>query len=526
MRRWPIALMSLMLCVVTVALWMAPIAKNTSASEDPLVVMLDPGHGGNDVGTHRGDAIESIINEKLVAACRKELATYDNVLVYATRVGDNYIANWNRQTYAQEVGADLFVSFHINAYPADTSVNGAEVYVPYGNWKPELAKEAKALANTILTKLSSVELTGYGLKNDRLRNRGIRTRLVQDDQWLFYPDGSASDYYEVIRTGVRYDIPSMIIEHAYIDNEADRKMLCDDKALEKLGQATAKAIAEQYQLKKTGKTCQQPNLTMQTAAVYMGQMPSRCTVGSSPISLTASGGSGTGAYVFNSSNPKVIRIEGNQAYVVGAGDSTISVTRSGDATYAPRSIELETFVKVKVTGVTGQLTLKVTDNFRTEDGKQNVVLQCTPSVDGGDAVPTGTVTFSKNGVQLGTAQFDQNGVCTYTAKGLETGEYAFTAAYAQGTFDGFTLSNSGAVVYQVIATEATPTPVATPTPEDTVTGTPDAVTPTVTPVPNQADEGGFMSLLLNKTSLIILGIVVALILVAVLVLMIGKMKKY
>ena len=52
------------------------------------------------------------------------------------------------------------------------------------------------------------QLTSLGL-----HNRGTQIRNAKEDN---YPDGSAADYYAVIRHCKEYGIPGIIVEHAYV----------------------------------------------------------------------------------------------------------------------------------------------------------------------------------------------------------------------------------------------------------------------------------------------------------------------
>lgn len=466
---------SFILCMLLVCSLIPAREQTYAEASNPFVVMLDPGHGGSDGGAVRGDNYERIFNEKLADACRAELVQYDNVLVYVTREYDTDITTYARSMYAKRVQADLFVSFHINAND-DSSAKGAEIYVPHGNWKPDIAVEARNLANRILENFESLDLPGYGLANNHLKNRGVKTRLIQNDTRLFYPDGSKGDYYEVIRMGIHNNIPSMIIEHAFISNPAELAMLRDDAALKKLGKATAQAIVAQYGLTKTGKTLKQTVLKDQTSVVNIGKTQTAFTVGSKPYTLTASGGTGTGEYVFYSNNPKVVRIEGNQAYIVGAGDVRISVTKYEDDTYLPRSLPDINRPSVKVSPIETQLKLSVVGNYRGENNTQIVVLSCTPAA-GTEygAVPYGKVTFYKDNAPIGTAQFGEDGTCTMQVTGVEPGACIFTATYQAGEFDGFDMRASQAVSYVVEATTATMQPSVSPAPSD---GTPENSLPT------------------------------------------------
>ncbi|MBR5501207.1 MAG: N-acetylmuramoyl-L-alanine amidase, partial [Clostridia bacterium] len=498
-------LFSLLLCCALIVSCVPATNNTTVQAADPLIVMLDPGHGGEDPGVVRGTNEESTFNLKIAEACKAELATYDNVIVYMTRVIENDISTYERSMYAKQLNADVFISFHINSY-SDASVGGAEIYVPCGNYRPQLATKASQLANKILANLTALELPGYGLTNDRLNNRKLQIKNAKDELYE-YPDGSKGDYYEVIRMGVRNNIPAMIIEHAFITNPADLKMLQDDEALKKLGQATAKAIATQYGLTKTGNALEQPVQTGQTQEVFLGSVPSNVTVGDAPFTLTATGGAATGEYVYYTNNPDIIRIEGNKAYIVGAGEAKLRVTRYGGGTLTPRSATFSS--KVTVNAVQTQLQLSVVDNYRGQNG-QTVTLQCKPATGTQNgAVPSGTVTFYRDQTKIGTAKFDSNGICQMQAAGLQPGNYTFSVTYEAGNFDGFTIANSQPLSYFVEETSATPMS----TPE-----TPVLETPILSETSTPKQDGGFMDTLGSSPVLIILGVGILLVVVAIIVL--------
>ena len=91
-------------------------------------IVIDPGHGGKDPGTtNRGLAIKEKdfvldISQRLRALLQGR--GYDVVL---TRDKDEYIALSDRPAVANRVGADLFISVHLNAVDSK-SVHGTETY--------------------------------------------------------------------------------------------------------------------------------------------------------------------------------------------------------------------------------------------------------------------------------------------------------------------------------------------------------------------------------------------------------------
>ena len=103
---------------------------------------------------------------------------------------------------------------------------------------PDVANEAKEIANEILSKLSSIGL-----------NMGFLTQ--ESDDGGKYPNGQPSDYMAIIRYGILANLPSMIVEHGFVSNPADcEKYYGSDAKIRALGVADAQAIAEYYGLKK------------------------------------------------------------------------------------------------------------------------------------------------------------------------------------------------------------------------------------------------------------------------------------
>ena len=96
------------------------------------VIVIDPGHGGNDPGT---TGITGIKEKHVVLAVSlrlAELLRQDPTLeVHLLRTRDNYVEPWRRGEIASELKGQrfgLFVSIHANAMPNDSVTRGAEVY--------------------------------------------------------------------------------------------------------------------------------------------------------------------------------------------------------------------------------------------------------------------------------------------------------------------------------------------------------------------------------------------------------------
>lgn len=218
---------------------------STARYNGNVVVVLDPGHDGTHGGSSANGFVEAQLNLKIAQYCKAELEEYYGVTVYMTRDsascpnggGDNKSCLQRRADIARDMGANLFVSLH-NNYSSASSASGAEIWYPNQNYNPWTSQVGGSAASKILEQLTSLGL----------HNRGTQIRNANEDK---YPDGSAADYYAVIRHCKEYGIPGIIVEHAFMSNSSDAaNFLSNDEGLKKLGVADATGIAQYYGLKK------------------------------------------------------------------------------------------------------------------------------------------------------------------------------------------------------------------------------------------------------------------------------------
>lgn len=219
---------------------------STARYNGNVVVVLDPGHDGTHGGSSANGFVEAQLNLKIAQYCKAELEEYRGVTVYMTRDssscpsggGDNGLCIQRRADIARNMGANLFVSLH-NNYSDSPSASGAEVWYPNQNYNPWTSQVGGSAASKILEQLTSLGL----------HNRGTQIRNAKIDK---YPDGSAADWYGVIRHCKEYGIPGIIVEHAFMSNSSDAaNFLSNDAQLQRLGVADATGIANYFGLSKT-----------------------------------------------------------------------------------------------------------------------------------------------------------------------------------------------------------------------------------------------------------------------------------
>lgn len=210
-----------------------------------VVVVIDPGHDATHAGARANGLKEEELNLKIARYCKAELEEYSGVQVYLTRTGTacpypgtgSVDCNANRVAASARVGADYYVSIHLNS-AGSSSAKGSEVYYPNANYNPAIGVDGANLARYISRQLGALGLNQSGIKT---RNSGDGTK---------YPDGSLADYYGVIRRSKEAGITAVIVEHAFLTNGSDAAFLSSESNLQRLGVADATGIANYLGLTK------------------------------------------------------------------------------------------------------------------------------------------------------------------------------------------------------------------------------------------------------------------------------------
>lgn len=217
-----------------------------------VVIVLDPGHGGEDVGAVNYDIPlnEADLNLAIALACRDELLRYEGVDVYMTHEGlpeDVRLVIDERVAFAESVDADILISLHCNDAESKTA-NGAEIYVSHSTYNKNYKRESTELAVCILKQFRKLDIT----------IRGVKTRLSGGDRVYTHSDGSTEigDYYGVIGETIgKYNIPGILVEHGFM--YGDSKHFDSPEKLAELGKADARGIAEFFGLKLKNQTAQE-----------------------------------------------------------------------------------------------------------------------------------------------------------------------------------------------------------------------------------------------------------------------------
>lgn len=210
-----------------------------------IVVVLDPGHGGHDPGAldSTGKYHEDVINYEVANRVYALLAAHEGVLrVEMSRGEDEYLKPAERGQYAQEQGADLFVSLHLNS--DESKGRGFECYpvVPGNRWHEESVAFARML-------VEEVEPTGLPIRGgDGLYYAfyvgGARKVLVNAGEYNGRYEGEKS--FGVLETA---GCPAVLVEQWYISSAEDMRMFNKEDGYDTMALCVYHAICRYYDLR-------------------------------------------------------------------------------------------------------------------------------------------------------------------------------------------------------------------------------------------------------------------------------------
>ncbi|MBR4724723.1 MAG: N-acetylmuramoyl-L-alanine amidase [Lachnospiraceae bacterium] len=173
------------------------------------LVVVDAGHGGKDSGAvSENELYEKNMVLSIALYTREELIK-KGYGVYMSRTDDTFVGLNARAQKANELGADVFVSIHLNSYPQAESVAGVEAWTYDREGNPEFAE---ILAEHVSEAMNS-------------RNRGV-------------------SFAKNLVVTSKTNMPSVIIECGYITNKEELLKLNSAEYQQSVAKAIAEAVDE------------------------------------------------------------------------------------------------------------------------------------------------------------------------------------------------------------------------------------------------------------------------------------------
>ncbi|TQD41310.1 N-acetylmuramoyl-L-alanine amidase, partial [Marilutibacter aestuarii] len=216
----------------------------------PLVIAIDPGHGGQDPGAIGKNGKRE---KDVTLAVSRELARQINATpglkAFLTRDSDVFIPLNRRAVLARQAKADIFVSIHADA-AENRAARGASVYVL--SLRGATSQRARWLAD----KENAADLIG-GVRLESTNNTlaSVLIDLTQSGQMK--ASGEAAEHvleslgrvgqkrrveqanFAVLRTS---DMPAMLVETGFISNPDEERLLTDPGYQRKIASAVLDGV--------------------------------------------------------------------------------------------------------------------------------------------------------------------------------------------------------------------------------------------------------------------------------------------
>ncbi len=202
----------------------------------PIMIALDPGHGGVDPGAQRRGQDEADLMLIFAIELREVLLRSGLFDVVLTREGDWFVSLPERVTIARSAGARAFLSLHADALEAGRA-RGATVYT-LSETASDAASEALAEAHDRADLLAGVDLAGSddevaGVLLDLARLETAPRSAALADHIVAGLDRAGANLHRHPRLEAGFsvlkaaDIPSVLVELGFISDPEDLANLLD-----------------------------------------------------------------------------------------------------------------------------------------------------------------------------------------------------------------------------------------------------------------------------------------------------------
>ena len=221
-----------------------------------ITIAIDPGHGGEDPGAHgEHGTLEKNVTLAIARRVQAKLNQIDNIHAVLTRDGDYFIPLAERVNKARRMNADLFVSIHADAFiRPDASGSSVFTLSEHG--------ATSAAARWLAKSENNADLVG-GINVD-VKDKNLARTLIDLSQTATNNDSrrlahSVLDQLssvnrlhrgQVEEAGFAVlkapDIPSILVETAFISNPEEEKRLSDEAYQDHLASAIVDGIKRYF----------------------------------------------------------------------------------------------------------------------------------------------------------------------------------------------------------------------------------------------------------------------------------------
>jgi len=229
-------------------------AKPSKKAAKMVTIMLDPGHGGEDPGAigTRG-SMEKHVTLSIARRLRQRIEADPGMRAVLTRDGDFFVPLQTRVQKARKAQADLFVSIHADAW-IKPEARGSSVFVLSEKGASSAAARYLAQKENEADKVGGVnftvsdphlartlmDLTQTATQNDSMKlGKSVLSNLGSVN--ALHKASVEQAGFAVLKAP---DIPSVLIETAFISNPEEEKRLNDEEYQDKLAEAIMRGIRQ------------------------------------------------------------------------------------------------------------------------------------------------------------------------------------------------------------------------------------------------------------------------------------------
>lgn len=241
-------------------------AKNPTENKKSIykpVIVIDPGHGGDDTGAVKNGTVEKQVVLAFAKVLREKIEKTGRYKVLMTRDSDVFIPLQERRAFAERNKAALFIAIHADY--ASTRARGATIYSLRDNLANSLKDSAKGeVKENVLTSLEANVVKKVSGESDVSTVKDILSDLAQREVEATHdrtstfsrtvieqmgettnlrenPDQQAG--FQVLKSA---KVPSVLIELAYVTNTEDAALLKSDTWRYKVAESITTAVENYF----------------------------------------------------------------------------------------------------------------------------------------------------------------------------------------------------------------------------------------------------------------------------------------
>ena len=213
------------------------------------IVVIDPGHGGDDIGARGpGGAEEKLLTLSIAQRVKTLIETRLGSRVILTRNDDRRVGLDERAATANNSKADVFLSLHLNAAPVARGA-GAEVY--HMRLAREDQRTGRGAAGEVIVlpvyggATRRVDLTPWDLAHARHAEASAALAGRLDAQLrLRVPMSPRPPQEFPLRVLASVDMPAALVEMAYLTNPEQERLVQSNEGQGHLAQALFDAVLQ------------------------------------------------------------------------------------------------------------------------------------------------------------------------------------------------------------------------------------------------------------------------------------------